>query len=125
MKMITNYQLNGFTNNGNTTLAVREDSTLNLRRDASFTRRPSTFNSGTGVFSVPTNGVAIRRDVANQDGGPSGQRASVSIDFRLPVASSEDDLDALILDAKSYINSSELKEALIQQTIPTENNDVE
>lgn len=119
MKLIPLYALNGATNDGNVVLAVRDDSSNRKRLDATYHRKFSSFNPGTKVYSVPTCGVAIRRDVVGVDGDPSGQRASASVDFRLPVMASETDLDDLIADLRAYVNDVDLKTNVIKQLVPT------
>lgn len=119
MELIPNYSLNGFTNDGNTVLAVRDDSTSRIRLDATYTRKYSSFNVGTGVYSVPTVDTHFRRDVADSDGNPTGQRASASVGIRLPVRSSEADVDALILDLRAYVNDESFKDNIVKQLLPS------
>lgn len=119
MKLPLKYALSGSSNDGNTVTAVRSDSSTKIRLDAMFSRKIATFNAGTGVYSVPTMDVVIRRDVAGADGNPVGQRASASIGFRLPVAMAGSDLDALIADLRSYVNDSDLKDNLVRQMLPS------
>lgn len=119
MELIPNYSLNGFTNDGNTVLAVRNDSTSRIRLDATYSRKYASFNAGTGVYSVPTVDTHFRRDVADSDGNPTGQRASASVGIRLPVRSSEADVDALILDLRAYVNDESFKDNIVKQLLPS------
>lgn len=119
MNFPSNYSLNGYSNDGNTVSAIRSDSSLKIRLDATFSRKIASFNVGTGVYSVPTVDVVFRRDVANEEGNPIGQRASAAIGFRLPVAVTEAALDDLIADIRAYINDTELKSNLLHQRLPT------
>lgn len=119
MELIPNYSLSGYTNDGNSVLVTRTDSTMKLNRDGVYSRKKAAFQAGSGVYSVPTNSVVFRRDVGDENGNPVGQRASVTIEFRTPVAFNEADLDALLLDARAYLNSTTLKAELTRQDLPT------
>lgn len=118
MNLITNYELDS-TPNGNTVVAVRSNSSIKIRRDATYTRKQTSFNASTEVYSVPESGVTIRKDVANAEGNPSGQRLSAAVQFRLPVAVSSADLDELIVDLRAYVNDTELKNNLLKLSLPT------
>lgn len=119
MQLIPSYTLSGFSNDGNTVIAIRDDSSSKLRLDATYSRKFATYNAGTKIYSVPTAGVVFRRDVADGDGNPVGQRASASVEFRLPVAASESDVDTLIADLRAYVNDTSLKDNILRQLLPT------
>lgn len=118
MNLIPNYALDA-TPNGNTVVAVRDNSSIKIKRDATYTRKQTSFNSSTEVYSVPESGVTIRKDVANAEGNPSGQRLSAAVQFRLPVAVASADLDELIVDLRAYVNDTELKANLLKLSLPT------
>lgn len=119
MKLIPNYSLNGSSNDGNSVTAIRDNSSLKIRLETTYSRKTSAYNVGTGVYSVPTVDFIARRDVANAEGNPTGQRLSASVGFRLPVMMTEADLDELIVDLRAYVNDPELKGNLLQQRLPT------
>lgn len=119
MQLIPNYELNGSSNDGNTVSAIRSDSTSRIRLDATYTRKYASFNSSTGIYSVPTVGFVVRRDVSNGDGNPSGQRVTGTVDIRLPVLASESDLVTLIEDLRAYINDPALQSNVLKQMLPT------
>lgn len=118
MKLIPNYALDA-TPNGNAVVAVRDNSSIKIHRDATYTRKQTSFNSNTEIFSVPESGVTIRKDVANAEGNPSGQRLSGAVQFRLPVNTASADLDELIADLRAYVNDTELKANLLKLSLPT------
>lgn len=118
MNLIANYEFDS-NPNGNVVVAVRDNSSIKIRRDATYTRKQTSFNASTEVYSVPESGVTIRKDVANAEGNPSGQRLSAAVQFRLPVAVSSTDLDELILDLRAYVNDTELKDNLLKLSLPT------
>lgn len=119
MKLIPNYELSGSSNDGNTVSAVRSDSSMKIRLDAMYTRKLASYNVANGVYSVPTVGFVVRRDIANSDGNPVGQRVTASLDIRIPVASSEADIEALILDLRAYVNDADLQANIVKQLLPT------
>jgi len=119
MKLIPNYVLSGFSGNGNVALATRDDSTLRLRLDATYTRKTASYNGSTKVYSVPESNVTIRRDIGDINGDPIGQRMSAAVAIRIPVSSSESDLDALLTDLRAYVNDTDLKASLLRQDLPT------
>lgn len=118
MKLIPNYALDA-TPNGNTVVAVRSNSSIKIHRDATYTRKQTSFNSSTEVYSVPESGVTIRKDVASAEGNPSGQRLSGAVQFRLPVYTSSADLDELLVDLRAYVNDPELKANLLKLALPS------
>lgn len=119
MDLIPNYQIGGFTGNGNVVLATRNDSTTRNRRDATYSRRVPSFNNGTKVFSIPEDTFVVRRDVPDADQNPSGQRIALQFTARIPVASLEADISTALEDFRAYINQVDLLEHLIRQDLPT------
>lgn len=119
MQLIPNYALYGYSNDGNVVTAVRSDSSVSKRLDATYRRKQPTYNPNTEVFSIPEAGVAIRRDILNLDGKPTGQRAVADLTFRLPTALSSGDLDDLITDIRAYVNDVQLKDNLLKLMLPT------
>lgn len=118
MKLIPLYELDS-SPNGNVVVAKRDNSSIKLSRDATYTRKQTSFNPSTQVFSVPEMGVTIRKDVANAEGNPSGQRLSAGVSFRIPVLTSSADLDELLVDLRAYVNSTELKDDILKLSLPT------
>lgn len=118
MNLIANYELDSIPN-GNVVVATRTNSSIKIRRDATYTRKQTSFNAQSGIYSVPESGVTIRKDVANVDGNPSGQRLSAAVQFRLPVATASADLDELIADLRAYVNDAQLKDNLLKLSLPT------
>lgn len=118
MKFIPLYEQDS-TPNGDTVVAIRDNSSVKIRRDATYTRKRPSFNSGTSVYSVPELNVSVRKDAANADGNPSGQRLSGAVQFRVPVLTNSADLDELLVDIRAYINSTELKNDILKLSLPT------
>lgn len=124
MKLIPNYSIDS-SPNGNTVVAIRDDSSVKIRLDATYSRKLASFNPQNEVYSVPEAGVTFRRDVPNGEGNPTGQKASANVSFRLPVMSSIEDLETLITDVRAYVNSEELEADILALRLPTCCADVE
>lgn len=118
MKFTTNYEFDS-TPNKDTIVAQRTNSSVKIRRDATYARKLASFNTNTQTYSVPEVSVVFRKDVANVDGNPSGQRLSGAVTWRLPVMTAGSDLDELIADIRAYVNSSDLKGDLLKVALPS------
>lgn len=116
--IVPNYHISGSSNDGNTVMGVRDDSTLKIRLDVTYVRKSASYNPQTKVYSVPQYDVIVRRDVPDQDGNPSGQRANATASFRIPVLTPEAGIDAMLTDIRAVINDADLKEKLIKQLLP-------
>lgn len=122
MQLIPNYSLDASLS-ADSVRAVRDDSSSKIRLDATYSRKLASYNTSTMIYSVPEVRFIARRDVANLEGNPSGQRASADVAFRLPVAMDEASLDALLVDLRAYVNDAALKANLLKQALPTCCND--
>lgn len=119
MNVIQNYVITGFTNNGNTVLVQRNDSSLSKMLNGSYTRKSPTYNAQSKVYSIPEMSFVVRRDAVHED-APTGQRASALVQIRLPVKGiTSTDVDDLITDLRSYVNDEDLKDNLLSLLLPT------
>lgn len=102
---------------------VSNNSTQTLRQDLTVARKAPTFNSNTGIFSVPEYRTVLRCDVPNADGGPTGQRASVDLTMRYPVGLSAEKLTELTDDLIEVITQEGFIADAIKQIFPAQSND--
>lgn len=99
---------------------VRVDSTQAIKKDATFTRKVSAFDPKSQMFSVPEYRAIFRNDVPADSGLPSGQRLSVDLQIRLPVAATKPQLVELLTSLRTLLAESEFDDAVIQQLFPCE-----
>lgn len=97
---------------------VSDTSSQTLRQDVTISRKASTFNPGTKVFSVPEYRIAFRSDVPNADDEPTGQRATVDLTLRYPVGLSAEKLAELRDDLVELISQENFVADVIKQLFP-------
>lgn len=97
---------------------VWDDSTQTLRQDFTVSRKAPTHNPNTKVFSVPEYRIAIRSDVPDAEGGPTGQRATVDLTLRYPVGLSAAKLAELRDDLVSVITQEDFIADAVKQLFP-------
>lgn len=113
-----NYIFLGFPSE-NTMRLIRTDSTNRVRKDATFSRRLSEFQSQTKVYSVPELAATYRQDVPDTEGNPTGQRASAGYSIRVPVGAAESVIDQVIADMRADVNAADFKTRVISQLFPS------
>lgn len=99
---------------------VRVDSTQAIKKDLTFSRKAGNFQPRIGTFSVPEYRAIFRNDVPNPDGLPTGQRLSIDLAIRMPVAATAAQLEELIVSLKDLVNNAEFQNSVIQQIFPCE-----
>lgn len=99
---------------------VRIDSTQAIKKDLTFSRKAGNFQPRIGTFSVPEYRAIFRNDVPTPDGLPSGQRLSIDLSIRMPVAATAAQLSELVTSLKELVNNEGFEAAVIQQTFPCE-----
>lgn len=104
---------------------VRTNSTQAIKKDLTFTRRLATFNAATKTYSIPEYRFVVRSDVADENGYPSGQRASLDVIVRLPVMADGTLLSEELTTIREIINSDSFEDSVIKQIFPSEGQVVE
>lgn len=97
---------------------VRVDSTQAIKKDATFTRKVAAFDPKSQMFSVPEYRAIFRNDVPTDTGLPSGQRLSVDLQIRLPVAATKVQLVELLTSLRSLLAETDFDDAVVQQLFP-------
>lgn len=99
---------------------VRVDSTQAIKKDLTFARKSGVFNPKINTFSVPEYRLIVRADTPTSEGLPSGQRLSVDLAIRLPVAATKAQLEEQIVTLKEVVNQEGFADAVIAQMFPCE-----
>lgn len=114
---IANYDQAGFTS-ANSIKFVRTNDTPSSRKDLTVTRKLSSYNPQTKLFSIPEYRMAVRRDTLDVDGRPTGQRLTFDLSIRTPIQASGDDFDEAFVDLQALLTDPEFKDSVLRQLFP-------
>lgn len=114
-----NYQLLSISNNGNAFVYVRNDSTAVKPKELIVARDKANYVQNAQKFSVPQfSGNISVGTVAGDPQIPQPEKLSIKVIARVPVNTSQADIDTALSDFRAFVNSEDFASSIVTQFIP-------
>lgn len=113
------HQLLSISNNGDAYVFVRNDSSAIKPKELIIARQKAVFNNGAQKFSVPQfSGNVSYGTVAGDPSTPQPEKLSLKATARIPVNSTQVDIDQALVDFRAFVNSTGFAESITSLFIP-------
>lgn len=118
IKLPSGYTIYGYSNNGDTVTAYKDDSSSAAPHFIIIDRTRAAFNQQSMNWSVPTYRVRVIRGNVDVNGNPVTERTLADITFRSPVGK-DPQIEPLIEDVRAIIADVNLEDSILGLLLPT------